>query len=432
MTALLLLVPGVSLAQSVNMGTTFHGLEARARRVVATFPEGTVEVRRGDGRGIDATFRTKDGREGGSLTIGAGSRRVLWRQAAGSASEFTLADQATISLEWAAHQLQALHEDEKAARAEGRGMDVAGDQGAWDGHLRRARVALGRGVSSGQLAARLQQVETTFDEVVVRARLDRHDRKPAKGKKVDYSRFTATIHDARTGAPRGFVRWFDSAQVLTWKIEGGSQGVVLPERLRGGWTFTPTMGWAAVQAYQFVTQAASTLDGGVPMAARTGEGAGARADAFLRVARAVAPLPSLAAGLVPRVRDEVSDAFGDLSLRWWPAAGAAGGTALRNEPGCDNLHWLDGSIFRACCDVHDKCYETNGCNSSSWWWPFSGSWSCQRCNAQVVYCFCTLSNPAYCGGGVGSSGSDGGASGGGCTSVAGGFCPVDCQSCQAH
>jgi hypothetical protein len=119
-------------------------------------------------------------------------------------------------------------------------------------------------------------------------------------------------------------------------------------------------------------------------------------------------------------------------MRGW-SFGARGGTTVVNEPGCDNLHWLDGSIFRACCDVHDRCYETNGCNASSWWWPFSGSWSCERCNAQVVYCFCTVSNPAYCGGGlVGSSGQSGGAGSSGCTSVGGGFCPIECQTCQAR
>ena len=49
-TALLLLVPGLCAAQSVNMGSTFHGLEARARRVTTTFPDVVIDVRRGDGR----------------------------------------------------------------------------------------------------------------------------------------------------------------------------------------------------------------------------------------------------------------------------------------------------------------------------------------------------------------------------------------------
>jgi hypothetical protein len=133
-------------------------------------------------------------------------------------------------------------------------------------------------------------------------------------------------------------------------------------------------------------------------------------------------------------RDVLADmpAFEGGWMRAWSLAMRTAGTVV-DEPGCDNLHWLDGSIFRACCDQHDRCYESSGCSASSWWWPFSGSWSCERCNLQVVYCFCTLSNPAYCGGAVGSGGDGGASSGGsGCTSVGGGFCPIECQTCQAR
>ena len=30
-------------------------------------------------------------------------------------------------------------------------------------------------------------------------------------------------------------------------------------------------------------------------------------------------------------------------------------TVSANEPGCDDLHWLDGTVLRFCCDVHDYC-----------------------------------------------------------------------------
>ena len=35
-------------------------------------------------------------------------------------------------------------------------------------------------------------------------------------------------------------------------------------------------------------------------------------------------------------------------------------TLSANEPGCDGLHWLDGTVLRYCCDVHDMCYERTG------------------------------------------------------------------------
>ena len=350
--------------------------------------------------------------------------------------EFALPEQAIVGLDWAAFQLYALHDDAEAATAM-RPMSRAGE-GAWDGHLRRSRRALGRGPSAGQLVARVQRVETEFDSIIVRAELDRHTRPDTPGKRIDYSRFTATIVDRQTGARRGFVRWFDTAQVLTWKIEGGSQGVILPDR-------TP---WRLdLHADHGVGQRA-----GVPVRDP------GREDARARQSHLLVWLARRWAGRARRRRScswrgpwrrcprphsrcrEPRFALSCPTCRRSMAGGCADGrsalavrTTVVNEPGCDNLHWLDGSIFRACCDQHDRCYETNGCSASSWWWPFAGSWSCERCNVQVAYCFCTLSNPAYCGGAaVGPSNGSGGASGGGCTSVAGGFCPIECQTCQAR
>jgi hypothetical protein len=430
--ALLLLLPGVTAAQSVNMGGTFHGLEARARRVTLTFPDAVIEVRRTEG-GMDGVLRDRGGVVGGRLHLLPGSRRVQWQHEGKHATlqEFALPDQAIVGLDWAAHQLYALHSDART-QTDGRAPDVAGDAGTWDGHLRRSGRVAARGASAGQLASRLEGVETTFDEIVVKATLDRHDRKAQRGKRIDYSKFTARIVDARTGAARGFVRWFDTAQVLTWKIEGGSQGVILPDRLPGGWTFTPTMAWANVQAYQFVTQAAGTLDAGVPFA-KALRGIFARpagAPPFAQVAGAIAPVPSVAWAALSATLGAVALPDVPTLPGGWARPWRFGGAGTLNEDGCDRLHWLDGSVFRACCDDHDRCYEKSGCSERSWFWPFAGSWSCQKCNLQVAYCFCTVSNPAYCG--VGDGGGDGGSDGGGCTSVAGGFCPIECQTCQAR
>lgn len=428
--AVIVLLPGLCSAQSVNMGNTFHALEARATRVTATFPDMTVEARRGEGQRVEAVLRTRAGQVRGRLQVTPETRRVRWHgaRANGAVADFALPDQSTVSLDWAALQLYALQDDEADGAA---GVqEVSAEDGAWDGHVRRGRRALRRGVSAGQLASRASRIETEFGNIVVRAELDTHVRPKRPGRRTDYSKFTATIVDAKTGARKGFVRWFDTAQVLTWKIEGGSQGVIMPDRLPGGWTFTPTMAWANVQAFQFATQTTHAIDAADPLA-NVFQGMFQRpttAAPLAMLAKALTPLPSLAvAGAAQTSLADVPALQGLLQRSW-----QFGGGAALNEPGCDNLHWLDGSIFRACCDRHDQCYETNGCNASSWWWPFAGSWSCQRCNAAAVYCFCTLSNPAYCGGNVGSSGGNGGAAQGGCSSVAGGFCPIECQTCQAY
>jgi len=427
----LMLASATVHAQSANMGATFHALEARAVRVTTTFPDAAIDVRRKDGQAIDAVLTDRAGAVRGRLQMPAGARRVQWQRDGRSndAQEFDLPAQTEVSLDWASHQLYVLWTDDRAQAATGRALDLADESATWDGHMRRDRRALSRGASAGQLAARLQSVETEFDEVVVRSAVDVHDRRPT-GKRVDYSRFTAAIRDRRTGAARGFVRWFDTAQVLTWKIEGGSSGVILPERMRGGWTFTPTMGWANVQAYQFATEAARGVapTGPDPLAQafRGLFAQPARSVPRALLARTVAGEPL--AGTGPSgARSPRADSWRSLP---WQFGGRGAAT---NEEGCDNLHWLDGSIFRVCCDVHDRCYEANGCSSSSWRWPFSGgTWSCARCNVGAVYCFCTLANPAYCGGGAGGGSGGGDGSGGGCSSVAGGFCPAECTSCSAR
>jgi hypothetical protein len=64
--------------------------------------------------------------------------------------------------------------------------------------------------------------------------------------------------------------------------------------------------------------------------------------------------------------------------------------SLLADEGCDYLHWLDDTVYRPCCDQHDRCYEKYGCNLTSWFWPYTfGPWQCQACNAEAVFCFAT-------------------------------------------
>lgn len=415
--ALVCWMPAGVAAQSVNMGTTFHDLEGQAQRVVATFDDAEVETRRGQDGAWQATLRDRRGRLRAELSGQRGHRSVQFRAAArpADAHAFELADATDVGLDWAAVQLYASWTDAETARREGRAFDPSAAQ--WDGHVRRDAVAKGRGPSAAQLASKIRSVRTTFPEVEVVATLDEHDRTAKKGR-VDYSKFTARVRDRQTGRDKGFIRWFDTAQVVTWKIEGGGAGVILPDRLPEGWTFTPTMAWANVQAYYFATRP-QHVDRGGPIARRLG-------DLFARPAAQSALGQVAWLSGVPGVSQ---------SLPWrmaLPAFGALGTAAAAafNEPGCDNLHWLDNTIFRVCCDRHDQCYEKSGCSASSWRWPFSGSWQCASCNAQAVWCFCTLANPYHCGGsGGGGGGSDDDS--GSCERASGGFCPVECTTCIA-
>lgn len=129
--------------------------------------------------------------------------------------------------------------------------------------------------------------------------------------------------------------WFSGAQTLVFQTRANPEpryfvGKNLPN---GGWTFKPNMAWANIQLLSFAKSAESHATG------------------------------------TPAGRS---------------------GVIAHNSPGCDGLHWLDGTIFRQCCDIHDACYyrEDPDCGVSSWW--FQGGWTCQQCNIDAIFCFAGL------------------------------------------
>lgn len=149
---------------------------------------------------------------------------------------------------------------------------------------------------------------------------------------------------ARDGAEAGIVNWFPESRILMWSLPGLTKGYIAPEHLQqyGGWPFTPDMEWLNIQIaafHQFKTQIDKN-------------------------------------GFVAR------------RLPGWPdrIIQLMAPTLAANEPGCDGFHWLDGTVFRYCCDVHDLCYSKAGCNYKSWW-KFWESWRCDFCNMWAVECF---------------------------------------------
>jgi hypothetical protein len=142
----------------------------------------------------------------------------------------------------------------------------------------------------------------------------------------------------------GVVNWFPADQVLAWELPGLTSGYITPEHLKdyGGWPFKPDMAWLNLQISAFHHYKTEIRQKGF-------------------VARNAPSWPSrLVQFFTP--------------------------TLQADEPGCDYLHWLDGTVLRFCCDVHDICYSANGCSAKSWWQFWSG-WKCTACNAWVVDCF---------------------------------------------
>jgi hypothetical protein len=155
----------------------------------------------------------------------------------------------------------------------------------------------------------------------------------------------------KNGSDIGVANYFIEEHIFVWHLQGVPDGSIATEHLKskyGGWVFTPDLIWMNLQTIaKYSWWSAIAAQGSV-------------ADN-----RSCRP-PS--AGVIARV------------------TGFFVPTLSANEPGCDGLHWLDGTIFRYCCDVHDYCYEKSGCAASSWWQWWAG-WTCAYCNMNAVWCF---------------------------------------------
>jgi len=151
----------------------------------------------------------------------------------------------------------------------------------------------------------------------------------------------------QNGVDVGRIGWYAHSQKLLWRFPGLTTGVitekVLDHEPGAKWPFQPDMAWGNVQAI-----------------------------AFYRMHTAIKEQAALAKP-APLAR---------LSTFFFPSVQA-------NEPGCDYLHWLDSSIIRPCCDIHDRCYAKNGCTAQTWW-QFWSSWKCDFCNVSALWCFNTL------------------------------------------
>jgi hypothetical protein len=152
----------------------------------------------------------------------------------------------------------------------------------------------------------------------------------------------------KDGVEIGFSQWWPQEQTFAWSFPGLTEGFADRRRLEqyGGWTFTPDMAWLNTQGLAFYE--------------------------FHSLLQARGAVSERRSGWFERIR------------------GAFSVTLQANEPGCDYLHWLDGSIFRPCCDSHDRCYAKDdpACGAYSWWLWFL-SWRCDRCNLLVVAFFST-------------------------------------------
>jgi hypothetical protein len=318
-------------------GATYYALEAATTRLTTKFRDGHVAVtERGLIGDVQTILRDEAGNERAHLRLNRidEGHDLLHYEPADSTSFQAMSDPAVVkpTLDWVARQTYSLAKDGTANLV-------------WDGSVMRPRNGTRRDVES-----EISEVETVWAGGVV-ARLTRQTysrRHVAPGRIVQGSALVSelTVH----GAPAGTAVWFEKDQVLMYALPGMMAGavVIAPEDLTanyGGWPFAPDTTWLNLQligTYHFKLLAAKRTT--VAKARTCGPSEPSRLAQFF--------MPTL----------------------------------LANEVGCDDFHWLDGSVVRDCCDDHDRCYAKSGCDSNTWW-QWWRSWSCDRCNIAVVGCF---------------------------------------------
>ena len=319
-------------------GATYYALENQSRKVTTVFTDGTTAVAE---RAVDGTIvtnlRTGFGADLNRIRVDQkdGPNAVVqYFRPSEEALQAAIEPDVKITLDWANRQSHLFHRDK-----------VATDAGLkWrNGHIRPERAE-----PEGDELETVSTLETAWTNG-----FSASTRKvPAKngalydGKPVRGDVLVTTLY--RDGAVAGHLNYFTFERILAWDIPGLTRGQITNEHLKGrygGWLFRPDMAWMNLQAlgmFQWKTAINERRFVSAPAPAQ----------------------PSL---------------LGRVTQYFAPNTKA-------DEPGCDDLHWLDGTSFRFCCDIHDACFAKYGCTSASWWRVWS-SWNCDRCNMDVVWCF---------------------------------------------
>ena len=322
-------------------GATYYALEARTRRLTTRFAHAVAVAETGLDGDVNAVVRDANGRELGRLLVNhLDAARDVVQFTGDSGSRFQAFGEPGVkmTMDWANRQAYSLTTD---------GVDAADPVVEWRaGFIRR------RGTPHRDLEREIVQLQTEWDEGLTAVT----SRRPAAVRRgLGGREFTGEVvitELLKDGQRVGVTNWFPREQVFTWSLPGMTKGSITPKELAqyGGWPFTPDLEWMNLQAIAF-HHFKTAID----------------TQRFVARNR-----PGWIANVLQYVMPVVE----------------------ANEPGCDDLHWLDGTLYRYCCDIHDACYSTFGCTSRSWWQFWTG-WRCQQCNAWVIDCFEAVSDTIF-------------------------------------
>lgn len=318
-----------------DWGVMYHSLESKATHVTTTFADAIAVAARGPDGHLSTLVTDLAGNEV--------ARFKVHRVDAGSDSlEVTLPGKAPRhaarrsglrpTLDWSNQQAYSLWKDREAFES---------SPLEWQDTLMRPAGARTRDVTSGALRTDTEWPGGASASVI--RKIGTHTSHVTKRKATGVV-FISTFK--KDGIEVGSSQWWPEEQAFAWSFPGLTEGYIDAARLQssGGWPFTPDMAWLNIQNLA---------------------------------------LHELHTALAAKGR--VSQKQGG----WLQTIGAFIAPALlANDVGCDYLHWLDQTIYRPCCDMHDRCYEKQdpACGASSWW-MFWSSWQCTQCNLWTAFCF---------------------------------------------
>ena len=317
-------------------GATYYWLESRATRVRSRYADAVVVAERGGDGDVRTTVFDRNGNQAARLTVDAAVDVLQYVRPDGSVFQAINDSRVRPTLEWANRQTYSL-------------WTGGGAQLTWQDGLMRA---------FGSPAADIEPLELETDwDGGLSAKMTR-----SRHAKSEFIESGSNLHRVvsgealsarltRDGVEIGWSVWYPNDKIFIWHV-AGQEGFLEPKHLEhqfGGWPFVPDAEWINLQTIAF-QHFKSQID---------------------------------AKGFVARKGGRCGQPHDGLAARmanfFMPVVHA-------NDPGCDNLHWLDGTVLRFCCDIHDACYSKAGCGASSWW-QFWKSWTCDFCNMYVIACF---------------------------------------------
>jgi hypothetical protein len=325
-------------------GATYYWLESQTKKLTTRFAEATATAERDVYGKLSTTLRDTSGNEIGHFQVNRADGvhdTLRYIDAAGAVLQAVGDPSVRPTLDWSNQQIYHLWKDK---------IDPGYSVLEWQNGMMRLRGAPARDAEREIVELEAEWADSLTAKTVRRV-ASHHE--AVKGRFVDGDALVTRLVGA-AGAEIGASYWYARPQLFVWNIPAlHTGGFIGPEHLHaqfGGWPFTPDMAWMNLQTLAF--HHFKGLINQRRFVART-------------------ELP----------KNRILQFFAPI--------------LTANETGCDDLHWLDNSVFRYCCDVHDLCYEKAGCNASSWWKVWT-SWTCDFCNADVIHCFLT--------GGIGSGG----------------------------